>query len=237
MQLELDLIGITGHISKNTPVEHIQKFYNEFRQIKKNKYDGLIVTGAPVELLHFEEVNYWEEMKEILDWARTNVTSRLFICWSAQAALYHYYGILKHPLEKKMFGIFEHRVNDPFHPLLRGFDEVFYAPHSRHTETRKEDIKKIPELSVIAESVDAGAYMISGHDGAEIFITGHSEYAPETLDNEYKRDLNKKLPVEMPFNYYRENNPDKPPLVRWRSHSNLMFTNCLNYFCLSKHTL
>jgi homoserine O-succinyltransferase/O-acetyltransferase len=230
LQVELDLISITGHESKNTPIEHIQKFYMDFESIKNQKYDGLIVTGAPVEHLEFTDVTYWSEMKKIFDWARTHVTSRLFICWSAQAALYHYYGIPKYPLEKKKFGIFEHDVKDASNPLFRGSDEVFYAPHSRHTEIRREDIDKQPALTLLSESEEAGIYALFAREGREIFITGHSEYAPETLDNEYKRDLVKGLPIEIPKNYYREDNPDNPPLVRWRSHANLLFSNWLNYF-------
>jgi homoserine O-succinyltransferase len=230
LQVELDLISFKSHISKNTPIEHIREFYIDFDQIKNQKYDGLIITGAPVELLKFEEVNYWKEITEILDWAKTHVTSSLFICWSAQAALYHYYGIPKYPLDKKMFGAFEHKINDPLNPLFRGFDDVFFAPHSRHTEVKREDIEKVPELTILSESDDAGIYAVLAREGREVFITGHSEYAPETLDNEYKRDLAKKLPIEIPQNYYLDNDPGKPPVVRWRSHANLLFSNWLNYF-------
>jgi len=230
LQVELDLIGLKSHTSKNTPIEHIREFYIDFDQIKNQKYDGLIITGAPVEQLEFEEVNYWKELTEIFDWAKTHVTSSLFICWSAQAALYHYYGIPKHSLSKKMFGAFEHKVNDPLNPLFRGFDDVFFAPHSRHTEIRREDIEKVTGLTILSESDDAGVYAILARDGREVFITGHSEYAPETLDNEYKRDLAKQLPIEIPRNYYLDNDPGKPPVVRWRSHANLLFSNWLNYY-------
>jgi len=230
LQVELDLIGLKSHTSKNTPIEHIREFYIDFDQIKNQKYDGLIITGAPVEQLEFEEVNYWKELTEIFDWAKTHVTSSLFICWSAQAALYHYYGIPKHSLSKKMFGAFEHKVNDPLNPLFRGFDDVFFAPHSRHTEIRREDIEKVPGLTILSESDDAGVYAILARDGREVFITGHSEYAPETLDNEYKRDLAKQLPIEIPRNYYLDNDPGKSPVVRWRSHANLLFSNWLNYY-------
>ena len=230
LQVELDLIGLKSHTSKNTPIEHIREFYIDFDQIKNQKYDGLIITGAPVEQLEFEEVNYWKELTEIFDWAKTHVTSSMFICWSAQAALYHYYGIPKHSLSKKMFGAFEHKVNDPLNPLFRGFDDVFFAPHSRHTEIRREDIEKVPGLTILSESDDAGVYAILARDGREVFITGHSEYAPETLDNEYKRDLAKQLPIEIPRNYYLDNDPGKPPVVRWRSHANLLFSNWLNYY-------
>lgn len=230
LQVELDLISFKSHIPKNTPIEHIREFYIDFDQIKNQKYDGLIITGAPVEQLEFEEVNYWKEITEILDWAKTHVTSSLFICWSAQAALYHYYGIPKYPLSKKMFGAFEHKVNDPLNPLFRGYDDVFFAPHSRHTEIKREDVEKVAELTILSESDEAGVYALVARDGREVFITGHSEYAPETLDNEYKRDLAKNLPIEMPRNYYLNNDPSKPPVVRWRSHANLLFSNWLNYF-------
>jgi len=230
LQVELDLIGLKSHTSKNTPIEHIREFYIDFGQIKNQKYDGLIITGAPVEQLEYEEVNYWKEITEIFDWAKTHVTSSLFICWSAQAALYHYYGIPKYPLAKKMFGAFEHTVNDPLNPLFRGFDDVFFAPHSRHTEIKREDMDKVPGLTVLSESEEAGVYAIIGRDGREVFITGHSEYAPETLDNEYKRDVAKNLLIDIPRNYYRDNDPGKPPVVRWRSHANLLFSNWLNYF-------
>ncbi|MDR0711415.1 MAG: homoserine O-succinyltransferase, partial [Prevotellaceae bacterium] len=179
--------------------------------------------------LRFEEVSYWEELTQIFGWAKTHVTASMFICWSAQAALYHYYGVQKYPLKKKMFGIFEHTLNAPLDPLFRGFDDVFYAPHSRHTEIKKEDIEKVSGLDILSESEEAGVYIIRARAGREIFITGHSEYAPETLNNEYKRDLAKKLPIEIPLNYYKDNNPNNPPIVRWRSHANLLFLNWLNY--------
>jgi len=230
LQVELDLISLKTHTSKNTPIDHIKEFYIEFDQIKNQKYDGLIITGAPVEQLDFEDVDYWNEITEILDWAKTHVTSSLFICWSAQAALYHYYGIPKYPLDKKMFGAFQHTINEPLNPLFRGFDDVFYAPHSRHTEIRCEDIQKVPELTILSESVEAGVYAVLARDGREVFITGHSEYAPETLDNEYKRDILKNLPIELPRNYYLDNNSANPPIIRWRSHANLLFSNWLNYY-------
>jgi homoserine O-succinyltransferase/O-acetyltransferase len=230
LQVELDLICITGHASKNTPIEHIQKFYLDFETIKDQKYDGLIITGAPVELLDYEEVTYWPEIQRILDWAKTNVTSSLFICWSAQAALYHYYGVPKYPLPHKQFGVFEHHVLDPYCPLFRGADDVFYAPHSRHTEIRRADIDLKPALTVLSESDEAGVYALIADEGREIFITGHSEYAPETLDNEYKRDLSKQLPINLPCNYYRDDDARNQPIVRWRSHANMLFSNWLNYY-------
>lgn len=230
LQIELDLIGLSSHASKNTPIEHIKEFYIDFKEIKNQKYDGLIVTGAPIEHLEFEDVTYWKEITEIFDWAKTHVTSSMFICWSAQAALHHYYGIPKYPLAKKMFGIFEHKINDPLNPLFRGFDDVFYAPHSRHTEIKKDDIEKVSELTILSESDESGVYVVFARDGREIFVTGHSEYAPETLDNEYKRDVAKNLSIEIPRNYYKENDPSKKPVVRWRSHANQLFSNWLNYF-------
>lgn len=230
LQVELEFIKLKSHVSKNTPIEHMKTFYIDFDQIKKKKYDGLIITGAPVELLDFEQVTYWNEITEIFDWAKNNVTSTFFICWSAQAALYHYYKIPKKPLDKKMFGVFEHTLNNPLNPIFRGFDDVFYAPHSRHTEIQKSDILKVPGLEILSESKESGVYMVMARNGREFFVTGHSEYAPETLDIEYKRDLKKGLPIEMPCNYYKDNNPTNKPIVRWRSHANLLFTNWLNYF-------
>jgi homoserine O-succinyltransferase len=230
LQVELDFISLSTHISKNTPKEHMQEFYRDFNLVIHNKYDGLIITGAPVEQMPFEEVIYWKELTDILSWARNNVTSSLFICWGAQAALYHYYGIPKYPLDKKMFGVFEHTRADFHSPILRGFDDVFYVPHSRHTEIRREDILKVPDLNILSESKEAGVYMVASQNGRELFLTGHSEYSPNTLDTEYKRDLAKNLPIEMPRNYYMNDNPDNPPLVRWRSQANMLFVNWLNYF-------
>jgi homoserine O-succinyltransferase/O-acetyltransferase len=230
LQVELDFIKLNTHTSKNTPKEHMQAFYKDFNLVINHKYDGLIITGAPVEQMPFEEVIYWDELTDILKWAKSNVTSSLFICWGAQAALYHYYGIPKYPLEKKMFGVFEHtKISSP-NPILRGFDDVFYVPQSRHTEIRREDILKVPGLTILSESKESGVYMVASLNGRELFLTGHSEYSPETLDNEYKRDLAKNLPIEMPRNYYKDDNPDNPPLVRWRSQANMLFVNWLNYF-------
>jgi len=230
LQIELEFIKLKSHTSKNTPIEHMQAFYIDFEKIKKNKYDGLIITGAPVEQMDFPEVKYWQEIIEIFDWARTNVTSTFFICWAAQAALYHYYGIPKYPLPEKISGVFEHTLNEPLNPIFRGFDDIFYVPHSRYTEIRREDLEKMPELSILSESEEAGVYMVMAREGREFFVTGHSEYSPETLDNEYKRDLKKGLDIEIPKNYYKDNNPKNEAIVRWRSHSNLLFNNWLNYF-------
>jgi len=230
LQVELDFIKLNTHTPKNTPKEHMQAFYKNFNTIKKHKYDGLIITGAPVEKLPFEDVRYWPELKEIFDWARQNVTSSLFICWGAQAALYHYYRVPKYLLDEKMFGVFEHNKLEPINPIFRGFDDVFYVPHSRHTEIRREDILKVPELKLLSESKESGVYMVAARSGKELFLTGHSEYSPETLDIEYKRDLAKNLPIKMPVNYYLDNDPNKKPLVRWRSQANMLFVNWLNYF-------
>ena len=230
LQIEVDFLKISGHISKNTPVEHMMTFYKDFSTLRNENYDGMIITGAPVEQMPFEEVDYWKEVSEIFDWARTHVTSTLYICWAAQAGLYHFYGVPKYPLPQKMFGIFKHKVYDHQNPIFRGFDDEFYVPHSRHTEVRKSDIEKVPELTLLSESEESGVYMVMAHGGREFFITGHSEYSPYTLDTEYRRDLDKGLPIEMPLNYYRNNDPKEGPLVRWRGHANLLFSNWLNYF-------
>ncbi|RHO56657.1 homoserine O-succinyltransferase [Tannerella sp. AM09-19] len=230
LQIEVDFLKISGHISKNTPVEHMMTFYKDFSTLRNENYDGMIITGAPVEQMPFEEVDYWKEVSEIFDWARTHVTSTLYICWAAQAGLYHFYGVPKYPLSQKMFGIFKHKVYDHQNPIFRGFDDEFYVPHSRHTEVRKSDIEKVPELTLLSESEESGVYMVMARGGREFFITGHSEYSPYTLDTEYRRDLDKGLPIEMPLNYYRNNDPKEGPLVRWRGHANLLFSNWLNYF-------
>lgn len=230
LQIELDFLQMESHTSKNTPVEHMMTFYKKFDVIRQSNYDGMIITGAPVEHLPFEDVNYWEELKEIFEWSKKHVTSSIFICWAAQAGLYHYYGVPKYMLDKKIFGVFEHHIHNPQNPIFRGFDDVFYVPHSRHTEVRREDILKIPELTILSESPESGVYMVMARNGREFFITGHSEYSPMTLDAEYKRDMAKGFAINMPQNYYPDNNPALNPLVRWRSHANLLFTNWLNYF-------
>jgi len=230
LQLEISFMKIKSHTSKNTPIEHMKTFYTDFDEMRSEKYDGLIITGAPVEQMDFEEVSYWSEITEIFDWSRTHVTSTFYICWAAQAGLYHHYGVPKYPLERKMFGVFEHRPLDQLHSIFRGFDDVFYAPHSRHTEVRKEDITNIPELTLLSESDEAGVYMVMGRGGREFFVTGHSEYSPLTLDMEYRRDVEKGLPINLPKNYYVDDDPDKGPVVRWRGHANLLFSNWLNYF-------
>ena len=230
LQIEVTFMKLKSHTSKNTPVEHMMAFYTDFEEMRSQKYDGMIVTGAPVEQIDFEKVTYWQELTGIFDWARTHVTSTLYICWAAQAGLYHFYGIPKYPLEKKMFGIFEHQKLQPLHPIFRGFDDAFFVPHSRHTEVRKEDILRCRYLTLLSESEEAGVYMVEARGGREFFITGHSEYSPMTLDTEYKRDLGKGLPIEMPRNYYKNDRPEEGIRVRWRAHANLLFTNWLNYF-------
>jgi homoserine O-succinyltransferase len=230
LQINIDFIKLRSHTSKNTPIEHMQQFYLYFDIVKKRKYDGLIITGAPVEQLAYEEVTYWNELTEVFDWARTNVTSKMFICWGACAALYHYYGIPKHATQAKVFGVFKHTVEEPLNPIFRGFDDVFYVPHSRHTEIHIDDVVKEPSLKVLATSKDAGLYMIMAQNGKELFLTGHAEYNARTLDAEYKRDIQKGLHIDIPKNYYPYDDPDLEPLVRWRSTANLMFSNWLNYF-------
>ena len=230
LQVEIDFMKIKSHTSKNTPIEHMKAFYKTFYSMRNQKYDGMIVTGAPVEQLDYSEVTYWDEIIEIFNWARTHVTSTMYICWAAQASLYHFYGVPKYPLQKKMFGIFKHTINNPQNSIFRGFDDEFYVPHSRHTEIRREDILKVPELTLLSESDDSGVYMVMAREGREFFITGHSEYSPYTLDKEYKRDLARKLYIEMPENYYKDDNPQLPPIVKWRAHANLLFNNWLNYF-------
>ena len=230
LQVEIDFLQLGGHTPKHTPEEHMQAFYQRFDAISQNNYDGMIITGAPVELLPFEEVDYWEELKAVMDWSVHHVTSTLFICWGAQAGLYHFYGVPKHPLEKKMFGVFEHTVTNNKLPIFRGFDDIFYVPHSRHTETRREDIEKVPDLKIISSSREAGVYMVMARKGRHIFVTGHSEYARINLDAEYKRDLAKQLPIDIPRNYYPQNDSSKKPVMLWRAHSNLLFSNWLNYY-------
>lgn len=232
LQIEVSFMKLKSHTSKNTPIEHMKAFYRDFASMREERFDGMIITGAPVEHLEFEDVNYWNEITEIFDWTRTHVTSTMYICWAAQAGLYYHYGIPKYPLEKKMFGIFEHHVTEGFShlPIFRGFDDVFYVPHSRHTEVRREDIDKCKELQVVSESDESGVHIVMARGGREIFVTGHSEYSPYTLDGEYRRDLGKGLPIDMPKNYYRNDDPEQGPLVRWRSTANLLFCNWLNYY-------
>ena len=230
LQIELDFIDTDSHVSKNTPREHIETFYKKFDDIKHNNYDGLIITGAPVEKVAFEDVDYWQELTEIFDWAKKHVTSTLYICWAALAGLYHHYGVPKYVLDRKISGVFKHRIDDELNPIFRGFDDVFYVPHSRYSEVRREDIEKIDGLKIIAESDESGIYMVMARGGREFFITGHSEYSPGTLDFEYHRDLEKGINPAIPANYYLNDDPTQQPIVRWRSHANLLFSNWLNYF-------
>jgi homoserine O-succinyltransferase/O-acetyltransferase len=230
LQLEVVLIHPKTHASKNTSQEHLDSFYKTFDLIQHRNYDGLIITGAPIEHLQFEEVDYWKEMEEIMDWAETHVTSTLYICWAAQAGLYHHYNIPKYPLSKKMFGVFNHKIITPKLPIVRGFDDDFLAPHSRHTEVRRKDIELIDDLDIVAESSEAGIYLVASKDGKRLFVTGHSEYDPHTLRDEYLRDLNKGLPIEKPKNYFLNDDPTNEPVVRWKSHANLLYCNWLNYY-------
>lgn len=230
LQVEISFMKVKAHTSKNTPIEHMKTFYRDFDIMRHEKFDGMIITGAPVEHLDYNEVNYWDEITDIFAWARTHVTSTLYICWAAQAGLYYHYGIPKYPLDDKMFGIFKQYPLLPHLPIFRGFDDEFHMPHSRHTELRREDILKIPELQLIAESPRSGVGIVMARGGREIYVTGHSEYSPDTLDTEYKRDLEKGLPIEMPKNYYRNDDPEQGPLVTWRGHGHLFFSNWLNYY-------
>ena len=225
LQLEISFMKLRSHTPKNTPIEHMMMFYRDFAQMRNEKFDGMIITGAPVETLDFEDVNYWDEMTDIFAWARTHVTSTLYICWAAQAGLYYHYGIPKYPLAKKMFGIFPQTPLEPQLPIFRGFDDVFQMPHSRHTELHREDILAHPDLTLIAESPDCGVSMVMARNGREFFVTGHLEYAPNTLDNEYKRDKDIRDDVDLPKNYYRDDDPAKGPVVTWRAHANLLYSN------------
>ena len=230
LQLEINFMKLRSHTPKNTPVEHMMMFYKDFDILKEQKWDGMIVTGAPVETMPFEDVAYWGEIKAIFDWARTHVTSTLYICWAAQAGLYHFYDIPKYPLQKKMFGIFPQHTLVAALPIFRGFDDVFAMPHSRHTEVRRDDIARDSRLTVIAESEESGVSIVMARNGREFFVTGHMEYAPDTLDKEYRRDKGKRDDVEMPKNYYQNDNPDNWPVVTWRAHANLFFSNWINYY-------
>ena len=229
LQVELTLLHPKSHISKHTPEEHLLEFYNYFEDIYKYKYDGLIITGAPVEKMEFDEVNYWDELTEVMEWSSKNVTSTLHICWGAQAGLNYHFGIPKYPLERKMFGVFPHKVCIKNSQLLRGFDDIFYAPHSRYTEVRRSDIEKIPELVILSESDEAGVYIVATRDGKKVFVTGHSEYDPLTLKDEYDRDILKGMDIQIPNNYFIDDDPKNSPVVTWRGHANLLFTNWLNH--------
>ncbi len=237
LHLDVELMKLSTHKSKNTPEEHIRTFYRDFSLMRDERYDGLIITGAPVEHIEFEEVDYWRELTEVFEWSRTHVASTMFICWAAQAALYHHYGIRKYPLGEKMFGIFSQKPLHPELPLLRGFDDIFYMPHSRHTELRREDILQVPSLTLVAEGEKSGVSIVMARGGRDIYVTGHSEYAPDTLDAEYKRDLAKGLPIHKPENYYADDDPKKGVQVSWRTHGNMLFLNWLNYYVYQKFPL
>ena len=230
LQVNLSLMHTTSHRSKNTPQDHLLSFYKDFDDLKHRKYDGMVITGAPVEQLPFEEVDYWQELCQIMQWSKTNVHSTLHICWGAQAGLYYHYGIPKHDLDKKLFGVFPHQADYKRAILLRGFDDTFYAPHSRHTTVLREDIEKCPELRILASSREAGVYAVMTKHGKQIFVMGHGEYDPDTLDREYRRDKALGLPIAVPANYYPDDDDTREPLVTWRGHANLLFSNWLNYF-------
>ena len=231
LQIEITLLHPKSHNPVNTPGEYLTKYYSTFEEVKEQKFDGLIITGAPVELLEFHEVDYWQELQDIMEWSLDNVYSTMHVCWGAQAGLYHHYGIPKYPLDSKMFGVFRHKiVNHENNRFLRGFDDEFYAPHSRHTEIRQEDIVKHPELEILAQSDAAGVYLLASKDGRQVFLTGHPEYDPLTLQSEYQRDINRGLDIAVPVNYYPEDNPANHPIVTWKGHSFLLFMNWLNYY-------
>jgi homoserine O-succinyltransferase len=230
VQLEFVLLHPRTHTSKNTSPEHLEQFYKTFDDVRNEKFDGLIITGAPVEQMDFEDVYYWDELKQIMEWSNENVTSTLHICWAAQAGMYHHFGVKKYPLDTKMFGVFPHVTSKQNVKLMRGFDELFWVPQSRHTEVRREDIEKVSELEILSESPEAGVYIAGTKDGKHIFVTGHSEYDACTLKYEYDRDINKGLEAAVPKNYYPNDDPTKEPLVSWRAHANLLFSNWLNYY-------
>ena len=230
LQIDVTFMTVKSHVSLNTSASHLNKFYITLDDIRDRKFDGMIITGAPVEDISFEEVDYWEETCEIMDWAETHVTSTIYICWAAQAAFYHFYGINKAQLSRKLFGIYEHKVSNRKIPLVRGFDDIFLAPHSRHTETPAADIHACEELTVLAESPEAGVFLAIAQDGKKIFVNGHPEYDRYTLRNEYIRDKNKGLDIQIPYNYFPQDNPEEKPLLQWRSHSNNLYSNWLNYY-------
>ncbi len=234
LQVDIELLHVASHVSKNTSQNHLEAFYTTFDKIKDKRYDGMIITGAPVELLEYEDVDYWEEICEIMEWSKTHVFSTLHICWAAQAGLYYHFGIPKYPLEKKMFGIFPHRAEVENCALLRGFDDIFLVPHSRNTEVRREDILKVPQLEILTSSEISGVHIVANRNGRQYFITGHSEYDRETIANEYFRDLEKGIDIQIPYNYFPKDNPENTPVFSWKCTANLMFTNWLNYCVYQK---
>ena len=230
LQVHLELMHTKSHESRNVSQEHLLTFYKSFDELKDRKFDGMVITGAPVEHMAFEEVDYWQELAQIMEWSKPHVHSTFHICWAAQAGLYYHYGIQKQQLDQKLFGVYKHHADYKHAILLRGFDDIFWAPHSRHTTVLREDIEKVPGLKIIASSDEAGVYAVMNKEGRQIFITGHSEYDPLTLQTEYLRDKNLGLPIQVPANYYPNDDDTKEPIVRWRSHANLLFSNWLNYF-------
>ena len=230
LQVDVVFVNVSSHESKNTSTSHLNKFYMPFKDIKKQKFDGFIITGAPVEQMPFEEVDYWEELKEIMEWTKTHVTSTLHLCWGSQAGMYYHHGVDKEPLDAKMFGVFEHCVQNRKTPLVRGFDDIFYAPHSRHTTISTDKIRGVENMMVLAESEEAGAFLWMTEDGKQIYVMGHPEYDRVTLHNEYMRDKNKGLPIAVPKNYYPNDDCEKKPLLTWRSHANNLYTNWINYY-------
>lgn len=230
LQVELDMLHTKTHVATHISQEHLLNFYNTFDEIKHNKYDGMIITGAPVEMMEFEDVEYWDELCGIMEWSKKHVTSTFHICWGAQAGLYYHYGIKKHLLDNKLFGIYPHKADYKNSILLRGFDDIFMVPQSRHTTVRREDVEKIPDLKILASSEETGVYIMSTDNGKQIFVTGHSEYDRDTIKNEYFRDKNKGLDIQIPVNYFPDDNPEKEPIMSWRSHANLLYSNWLNYF-------
>ena len=230
LQVDVTFVAVSSHESKNTSMSHLNKFYESFADIKRRYFDGLIITGAPVEQMEYEDVDYWEEICQIFEWTKSHVTSTLHLCWGAQAGMYYHYGLKKYLLPQKKFGVYEHRVMNRKVPLVRGFDEVFYAPHSRHTGISREDVDNCKALRILAESDSAGPFLMSTENGRQIFVTGHPEYDKYTLDSEYRRDVDKGLPIHVPVNYYPDDDPTKPPLFRWRAHAHLLYENWLNYY-------
>ena len=230
LQVRLELVHTKSHTAKNVGKDHLINFYKTFDEIKHRKFDGMVITGAPVELMPFEEVDYWQELCQIMEWSKTHVHSTFHICWGAQAGLYYHYGIQKQQMEEKLFGVFKHKADYKRSILLRGFDDTFWVPHSRHTTVRREDIEKVSGLKIIASSEEAGVYAVMSKEGRQIFVTGHSEYDPDTLKTEYLRDKNQGLPICVPKNYFPNDDDTEEPLVRWRGHANLLFSNWLNYF-------
>ncbi len=230
LQVEVELLQTATHKSKNTSAEHMLKFYKVFDDIRDEKFDGMIITGAPVEHLAFEEVDYWDELCMIMEWSKTNVYSTFHICWGAQAGLYYHYGVPKYPLEEKMFGIFPHHALDPYHPLMRGLDDIFYVPHSRHTEIRRSDIALVKDLQILSFSEQAGVHLLSDMECRNFYSTGHSEYDRETLANEYFRDVKRGLPIKMPYHYFPDDDPQRTPPMVWRTAASMIFSNWLNYF-------